>query len=276
MTLLLCVPLALIALMLLNGWRTDKKLLSLLITTAEKLGISKLIRIQDLQIQWLAHHIVLAGSWNHKIPTIETSAIIGGLEIILQLNVPSSTHMRIRRVRNFHNYDLLEYLTKTSFGILEKEKASIDDFEIISDDPAIANHIFNHPDLLQVLNHCIRSQYDELNFDKNQISIKACCYNYSLFSRVNWKELEKKLIQMWLLVTSIAAFPQMNLKTDINLVKCPYCRGMLNEGLRIVRCNECHTMFHESCWQENGQCAIFRCYGSKTEAIDIKQNNQTL
>jgi len=62
-----------------------------------------------------------------------------------------------------------------------------------------------------------------------------------------------------------------NAKLDFNLLRCPYCRGVLNEGVKIVRCNSCFTMFHESCWIENRECAIFRCYGSTSEAIEVKK-----
>lgn len=64
-----------LALIVFDEWRTDKKLLLLLLTTAKNLGINNLVRVKDLQISWLTNHVILGGSWNHKIATIKTSVL---------------------------------------------------------------------------------------------------------------------------------------------------------------------------------------------------------
>lgn len=42
--------------------------------------------------------------------------------------------------------------------------------------------------------------------------------------------------------------------------QCPFCRSLLDASDRIVRCFQCHTDQHLSCWIENGnRCSVFSC-----------------
>ncbi|MCI0446138.1 hypothetical protein L0244_10100 [bacterium] len=264
------------ALSLFLTWRTNKKLFIFLQTIARNFGIANLTRFTDFRRNWLTNGVTVDGDWHGTQVTLETSPIFSGTETLLKLQIPTSFHFRIRRARNFYNYDVIEFLTKISSRKFRYPKSSVEDFEIFSDDPSVPNHILNQSALRQRLERCIRSQYDELEIDGNWILMKTCIYKYSLFSRIDWKEIEERLVNMWFLATTISSVLPLIAKNDINLLKCPYCRGMLNEGLMIVRCNECHTMFHESCWSENGKCAIFRCYGSTSEPIEAKVNNHVL
>src|SRR5262249_54017682 len=42
--------------------------------------------------------------------------------------------------------------------------------------------------------------------------------------------------------------------------QCPYCRSVVDTSDRIVRCFQCNTDQHLSCWIENGnRCSVFSC-----------------
>lgn len=45
---------------------------------------------------------------------------------------------------------------------------------------------------------------------------------------------------------------------------CPYCRGMITTGEKVVSCSKCRTAHHQDCWNETDRCSIFGC-GSKSE-----------
>lgn len=45
-----------------------------------------------------------------------------------------------------------------------------------------------------------------------------------------------------------------------NTSRCPYCRGPFDEASEItIRCQNCSTVLHELCWNENAQCTTWGC-----------------
>lgn len=266
MALFLFFPLIL-GLMFLERWRTEKKMFIFLQAIAKQLGINEL---RGPQRSLLTTGVSSNGRWNGKRITLEISWSSNGIETLLELDFPSPVRLGIRRARSFFNLDVIELITGTSQSKLKFQTSPDDKFEIFSNDPSISMQILNSSVIKQRLQFWMENQHDLLEIDENQILLKTV---YStVFGKIDWQEIEQKLIQMWFLATTIS-FQLANNKQNINLLKCPYCRGMLNEGVKIVRCNSCHTMFHESCWSENGKCAIFQCDGATSEAIQVKANN---
>jgi hypothetical protein len=42
--------------------------------------------------------------------------------------------------------------------------------------------------------------------------------------------------------------------------RCPYCRSTFDDLLgNVIRCSQCSTRLHESCWNENQQCTTWGC-----------------
>jgi hypothetical protein len=45
-----------------------------------------------------------------------------------------------------------------------------------------------------------------------------------------------------------------------NSTRCPYCRGPFDEASGVtIRCQNCFTVLHELCWNENAQCTTWGC-----------------
>lgn len=44
-------------------------------------------------------------------------------------------------------------------------------------------------------------------------------------------------------------------------IHCPYCKGEIVERENLIRCSQCSTLHHETCWRENGRCSVFACSG---------------
>jgi hypothetical protein len=40
---------------------------------------------------------------------------------------------------------------------------------------------------------------------------------------------------------------------------CAICQSPLSEQEARAECPDCHTSFHNECWQENGGCAVYGC-----------------
>lgn len=264
MALFLFFPILILGLMFLERWRTEKKMFLFLQAIAKQLGINEL---RGPQRSLLITGVSSNGLWNGKRITLEISWSSHGIETLLELDFPSPVRLGIHRARNLFNLDVIELITGTSQSKLKFQTSPDDKFEMFSNDPSISMQILNSSVIKQRLQLWMENQNDLFEIDENCILVKTVCSTF--FGKIDWQEIEQKVIQMWFLVTTIS-FQLANQKQDINLLKCPYCRSMLNDGVRIVRCNECHTLFHESCWQENGQCAIFRCYGSTSEAVENK------
>jgi hypothetical protein len=54
------------------------------------------------------------------------------------------------------------------------------------------------------------------------------------------------------------------MKSSLN---CPYCKSPIESGSPAVRCPECATLHHSSCWEENGACSIFGCSSTEPKTI---------
>jgi len=47
---------------------------------------------------------------------------------------------------------------------------------------------------------------------------------------------------------------------SLRFAQCPFCRSAFGAADRILRCTECQTDQHASCWIENGnRCSVFSC-----------------
>lgn len=57
----------------------------------------------------------------------------------------------------------------------------------------------------------------------------------------------------------------MTNRIGVATLQCPYCRDRIEAYELRVRCTNCRTAFHSSCWSENGKCSVFGCFG-KPEA----------
>jgi LSD1 subclass zinc finger protein len=271
MPLALCLLVVFLTLMLVDKRRTERKMFILLQQIAEQVGIDSLMRVEDQDYTALTAHVNSIGHWNGLKVRLRMSSTGEGIGTELQLNSPSSYRLKIRRSRRFFNFDLVELFTKLSPKV-KFMTTDNEEFEVLAYNSSIFLPLLNRSGITQRLQRCIDSQNDRVEIDEHRILIKASSHKF--FQKIAWKEIEDKFIQMWFLATSIAALLPLNTKTNINLLKCPYCRGMLNEGAKIVRCNSCLTMFHESCWTENGECAIFSCNSSTSQDVEVKSISQ--
>jgi hypothetical protein len=50
--------------------------------------------------------------------------------------------------------------------------------------------------------------------------------------------------------------------------RCPYCRSSFEDSLgNVIRCNQCSTRLHESCWNENQQCTTWGCRSTVSASV---------
>jgi hypothetical protein len=219
-------------LMFLEQWRTDKKRLIFLRKMAKQFGIDELNPHKDLYGDLFSTGVSLNGRWNAIKVALGISSASNGIEVSVELNALSSTRLKIRRPRHFFNRNLVELITKTSELKVKFQTSTDHVFEVFSDDPSNVIRIFERSSIKPRLELCIAAQEDMLEIDGNRILVNVSSLKF--FWTTDWDEIEEKFVQMWFLATDIAAVLPTMPKTDINLLKCPYCRGMLNEGVRIV------------------------------------------
>jgi hypothetical protein len=90
------------------------------------------------------------------------------------------------------------------------------------------------------------------------------------------EKLREILIQQWdLLRTVLAVIEPSSLQVEERqalALHCPYCKGELTDNYDLLRCSECATLHHESCWRENGHCSVFGCAGFPTPFVKERGN----
>ena len=47
----------------------------------------------------------------------------------------------------------------------------------------------------------------------------------------------------------------------ITALRCPYCHCGFQPKEEVLRCSQCRTIHHTSCWYENEHCSVYACNG---------------